>query len=57
MYNLKKTDLHFQKNDMRNLANFHQSAQKSQNWDFDLIFYPKQKMRVRCHDNEKLCKI
>ena len=57
MYNLKKTDLHFQKNDMRNLANFHQSAQKSQNWDFDLIFYPKQKMRVRCHDNEELCKI
>ena len=23
------------KNDMRNLANFHQSTWKSQNWDFD----------------------
>ena len=22
-------------NDMRNLANFHQGTQKSQNWDFD----------------------
>ena len=25
------------KNDMRNLANFHQSTAKSQNWDFDGI--------------------
>ena len=25
------------KNDMRNLANFHQSTWKSQNWDFDDI--------------------
>ena len=25
------------KNDMRNLANFHQSTKKSQNWDFDGI--------------------
>ena len=24
-------------NDMRNLANFHQSTQKSRNWDFDWI--------------------
>ena len=24
-------------NDMRNLANFHQSIQKCQNWDFDGI--------------------
>ena len=24
-------------NDMRNLANFHQSTRKSQNWDFDGI--------------------
>ena len=26
------------KNGTRNLANFHQSAQKSQNWDFDEIY-------------------
>ena len=26
------------KNDRRNLANFHQSTRKSQNWDFDGIF-------------------
>ena len=25
------------KNDMRNLARFHQSTRKSQNWDFDGI--------------------
>ena len=24
-------------NDMRNMANFHQSTSKSQNWDFDGI--------------------
>ena len=24
-------------NDMRNMENFHQSARKSQNWDFDEI--------------------
>ena len=30
------------KNDMRNLANFHQSTRKSQNWDFYWVpFYPK----------------
>ena len=28
-------------NDMRNLTNFSQSTRKSQNWDFDGIFYPK----------------
>ena len=28
-------------NDMRNLANFLQSAPKSQNWDFDWIFLSK----------------
>ena len=28
-------------NDMRNLANFHQSTQKSQNWDFDRILQSK----------------
>ena len=25
-------------NDIRNMANFHQSTLKSQNWDFDGIF-------------------
>ena len=29
------------KNDMRNLTNFHQSTQKSQNLDFDGIFLSK----------------
>ena len=29
------------KNDMRNLANFHQSTWESQNWDFDGIFLSK----------------
>ena len=29
------------KNDMRNLANFHQSTRKSQNWDFDGILLSK----------------
>ena len=29
------------KNDMRNLANFHQSTRKSQNWDFDRILLSK----------------
>ena len=24
-------------NDIRNLANFHQSTQKYQNWDFDVV--------------------
>ena len=28
-------------NDMRNLANFHQSTRKCQNWNFDGIFLPK----------------
>ena len=27
-------------NDVRNLANFHQSTRKYQNWDFDGFFYP-----------------
>ena len=31
-------------NDMRNFAHFHHSARKSQNWDFDGILLPKQKM-------------
>ena len=29
------------KNDMRNLANFHQSMQKCQNRDFDGVLLPK----------------
>ena len=28
-------------NDMRNLVNFHQSTQKSQDWDFDGILLSK----------------
>ena len=28
-------------NDMRNLANFHQSTRKCQNWNFDEILLPK----------------
>ena len=28
-------------NDMRNLANFHQSTQKPQNWEFDGILLSK----------------
>ena len=30
-------------NNMRNLANFHQSTQKSQNWDFDGILLSRLK--------------
>ena len=29
------------KNDMKNLANFHQSTQKCQNWDLDWVFLSK----------------
>ena len=28
-------------NDMKNLANFHQSTWKSQNWNFEVIRLPK----------------
>ena len=50
------------KNDMRNLANFHQSTWKSQNWDFDDIlllemYEPKIYRGVMHHDNEVWCKI
>ena len=45
-------------NHVSNLANFHQSKQKSQNWDFIGSLYSKQKMYefkiyrgVMCHDN------
>ena len=44
---------------MRNLVNFHQSTQKSLNWDFDRSFSPKQIMHelaiyrgVMCHGND-----
>ena len=50
-------------NNMKNLANFHQSTWKSQNWDFDGILCPKLKIYelkiyrgVICHDNEEWCK-
>ena len=50
------------KNDMRNLANFHQSTFESLKiGTFIGSFYPKQKMyelkiyrRVVCHDNERM---
>ena len=51
-------------NDMRNLANFHQSIQKSQNWDLDKNLWSKvenvwaSNLRgVICHDNEQGWKI
>ena len=51
-------------NDMTNLANFHQSTQKYQSWDYDGILYPQYKMyelkiyqRIMCHGNEERCKI
>ena len=44
---------------MRNLANFHQSTQNFQNWDFDGILLSKVEIYelkiyrgVVCHDNE-----
>ena len=53
------------KNDMRNLANFHQSTFESLKiGTFIGSFYPKQKMyelkiyrEVMCHENEEWCKI
>ena len=46
--------------DMRNLAKFHQSTRKCQNWDLMGSFCPKYKIyelkiyrRVMCHDNEE----
>ena len=43
-------------NDMRSLANFHQSTRKCQNWNFHGILCPKQKMHdrgVMGHDNDE----
>ena len=31
--------------DIRNLLNFYQSAQEFQNWDFDEILFPKQRLK------------
>ena len=52
------------KNDMRNLANFHQNTWKCQNWDFDGILLSKVKRYelkiyrgVMCLDNEEWYKI
>ena len=49
MLHALKSDEKFEKklncgleNDMRNLANFHCSTGKSQNWDFDGILLPKE---------------
>ena len=40
-------------NDMKNLANFHQSTQKCQNWNFAGILLHKLESVVMCHDNEE----
>ena len=42
-------------NDIRNLANFHQSTWKCQNWNFDGILLPKVEnlWGVMCYDNEE----
>ena len=45
-------------NDMRNLANFHQSTQKSQNCDWSRkCMCLKVTGEVMCLDNEERCKI
>ena len=41
-------------NDMKNLANFHQNTQKSQNWDFDWIFIQSRKC-ISLNFTEELC--
>ena len=50
-------------NNIKNLANFHQSTCKSENADFDGIFCPKLKIfelkiykGIMCHENEEWCK-
>ena len=50
-------------NDMMNLANFHQSIWKCQNYDFDGIILSKVENELKiyrgvmCNDTEKWCKI
>ena len=46
------------KKDLRNLANFHQSTWKCQNWDFDGIFFVQSRKGMTLkfavmHDNEE----
>ena len=41
-------------NNMRNMANFHQSTWKSQNYDFDEFFYPNRK-HMTLKSTEALC--
>ena len=65
MQNLKKKLTCAFKNDMRNLANFHQDMSgRLKIWTFIGSFYPKWKMYelkiyrgFMCHDNEEWCKI
>ena len=42
-------------NEMQDLANFHQSTGKSQNWNFDGILLPRVEIYrgVVCHHNEE----
>ena len=44
-------------NDMRNLANFQQRTQKSQNWDYYWVLFKKLELKiykgVMCYDNEE----
>ena len=42
-------------NDRRNSAVFHQSTQKSQNWDFDGIFFIQSRKWVNLKFTEELC--
>ena len=43
-------------NDMRNLANFHQSTQKSQNWDFDgILLFKVENVYISLKLTEELC--
>ena len=39
-------------NDMRNLANFHQNTQKSQNWNFDGILLSKEEVCLMSMKND-----
>ena len=59
-----KSDAKFEEKLACDLANFHQSTRKSQNWDFYGILLSKGEMYelkiyrgVMCHDNEERCKI
>ena len=43
------------KNDMRNLANFHQSTWKCQSWDFDGILFVQSRKGKTLKFTEELC--